>query len=264
MRRRKLLVVLAAYTLADKHASKEDYIPLSQRLKADADLLEDEIWRLFDTENYAFAPEQDDRYIDNPNYESWAVALKKLSDEGLIDRQRLLDCSLSALQSDFKQNMLIGYARCHETLAPTADEMRTRQGHYTDLLAARANPVVSFAVAMLKHMEKAKLLDDETFVTAADRVFASPTKTSAIAVLGVLEKIGQRSPKLIPQAARAIADQALLHPVNDVKGAALKLLAKWQKHLGGAVANRVADQLSERLAELPATLRSDAEQLVRR
>ena len=99
------------------------YRPLSQRLKADPDLLDDEIRQLFESENCAFTNEFT-QYDDNPRSETWAVALKRLSDEGLIDRQRLLDCSLTALQSDFKQNLRTGFARFHEGMEPTADEMR--------------------------------------------------------------------------------------------------------------------------------------------
>jgi hypothetical protein len=237
------------------------YRPLSERLKAEPELLEDEIWRLFETENGAFTNENT-RFDRNPKSETWAVALKRLSDEGVIDRQRLLDCSLTALQSDFKRNRLTGYAQFHETMDPTAEEMRSRQGRYMDLLTVPTTQVASFATNMIKKIDQAKALDDAAFVGVADRVFAAPVKGSAITVLGILEKIGTRSPELLPQAARVVADHVLLHPVNDVQAAALKLLTKWQTNLEGQAAEQIAVRLSERLTDLPATLRSSAQKLI--
>jgi hypothetical protein len=116
-----------AYGLSHHSGPEDEYRPLSQRLKADPELLEDEIWRLFETENQAFTKEYS-HYDHNPKSETWTVALKKLSDAGVIDRQRLLDCSLTALQSDFKRQLLTGYIQFHETMEPTAEEMQARQG----------------------------------------------------------------------------------------------------------------------------------------
>jgi hypothetical protein len=248
--------IMMARDLLEPYADEKRYKPLSKRLLAEPDLLDD-IWRFFDTEQYGFT-DLFTRYNKNPKFETWAVALKKLSDQGKIDRQRLLDCSLAALQRDFKQNLLTGFVRFHETMEPTADELRARQGTYIDLLTVSTNHVVSFATKMLKRIDEAKRLDDGAFVAAAERVFAKPAKNSAMTVVGLLEKIGKRSPKLVPEALKVLVNCGLLHSVGDVQAASLKLVSAWQKQLDPALGERLAAIVPA----LPATLRPLAQQLI--
>jgi hypothetical protein len=249
-----------AKEMADYSWSEKDYIPLSRRLREDPAVLDD-VWRFFDMETEAFTHKTDlSRRI--RGFETWAVALKKVSDEGLIDRQRLLDCSLAALQLDFKRQYLTGFIHFHETMEPTAEEMRARQGRYLDLLTVETTLVGSFATKMINKIDLAKALDDVALVAVADHVFASEVKHSAMTVIGILEKLENRSPKLIPQAARIVADHAVVHPVKEVQAAALKLLTKWQENLDGVAAQQVAERLSEEMTALPATLRPGAQTLM--
>ena len=82
---------------------------LSQKLLANPDLLEDELWHLFKVETQAFRL---DHSKGNPhvpaNYESWSTAVLRLAADGKIDRQRLLDATVSGLAGGFKKDTISG------------------------------------------------------------------------------------------------------------------------------------------------------------
>ena len=81
-----------------------NFTPLSQKLRANPDLLEDELWRLFEVETHAFSLDQSKNNPHAPaNYESWSTAVLKLAADGRIDRERLLDASFSGITAGFKK-----------------------------------------------------------------------------------------------------------------------------------------------------------------
>ena len=92
------------------HANKGPMVPLSEKLLAEPELLREDVWRLFEVETIAF---KFDYYYDrrsSSKYETWPLALKRLADEGHLDRNRLVDACLSGLSTGFKNNVLSGYA----------------------------------------------------------------------------------------------------------------------------------------------------------
>ena len=211
---------------------------LSDLLVDEPELLND-AWKLFEVETMAFAFDWPDGSARGS--ESWTSALCRLAERGTIDRQRLLDAALKGLTTGFKKDVLTGFARLHDRLEPTLDEMAERQATYADLFNVNTEQVVAFAMTMLKKIDQAKRLDDKLFVGAVPAVFAMPTKARAKSALDLLQKIGKRSPRLRPQIIAILIDSALLHPVDDIVAAALELVAAWRENLSTEIARRLAE-----------------------
>lgn len=228
-------------------------VPLSEKLRREPDLLED-VWRLFKVESYAFTYES----VFSEGQETWATALKKLSNENLLNRDRLLDECLGGLQTGFKLNHLTGFARLYGNLNPTPDENASRQATFTDLLSVKVSQVAGFAMKMLKEIEKAKKLDDLQFVTAVSPLFDTPTKGPAKSALSLFKKIAKRSPELRDKIAEVVVNSAILHPADDIVVAVIELISGWQKELSKETMQTLADATPE----LPAAAQLLARELI--
>jgi len=186
-------------------------------LRADPGLLEDEVWRIFTvpgTERglrfYTFFPNSPDSWEPES---VWSHALATLSDDGTLDRGRLLDACLEAFVRDFPANQLRWYLEFHDKLAPRPDEVAARADKYLALLAAPA-PV---AVALGQRACGALLdggpgrLDVSAFLAAAPPAFGFPQKWVALDQLKLLGKLAARDASARPQAL-AVAAEAFTHP----------------------------------------------------
>lgn len=220
-------------------------IPLADYIAGEPMLLDD-LWRFFEVETLAFIHE-----------EPWVPAFVELSGRGLLDRDRLLDATLSGLTTGLKQYTLSGFAKLHDQLAPTPVEMASRQPTYCDLLSVPLPHTVNFAVKMLRKLEQSKCLDEEAFLTSASAAFDGSTKGPAKSMVSLLKKIVKRRPELAPHIAKTLLN-ALRHPAADVQAAAVKLFAELADRADPQTVQDLADQLDE----LPAAIRPQAEQLV--
>jgi len=146
-------------------------VPLSEMLASEPVLLDD-VWKLFEVDTVAFAYDSNEMN----DFPSWPAAVLRLSEQGVIDRGRLLDATLAGQTTGFKQNILAGFAKLHERLDPTVDELAERQATYCDLMSVHLPQVVGFGVKMIKKLEQSKRLDDAAFVMAAGPVFDVTTK----------------------------------------------------------------------------------------
>lgn len=110
--------------------------PLDGLLK-DPGLLEDEVWRLFTVPGVASWLE--DKW--HPWLEGrwrrgtcWQDALAALSEQGRLDRDRLLDACLDAFSRDFAPNQVGWYVTFHDRMSPSLDDMAARASRYIGLL----------------------------------------------------------------------------------------------------------------------------------
>ena len=96
---------------------------IDDALRANLALLEDELWRAFQIEGggeTSFAAH--DKYASPET--SWSAALRRLADEGAIDRQRLIDATLDALARGYSAFRAGWFVRFHDELDLTDDERR--------------------------------------------------------------------------------------------------------------------------------------------
>jgi hypothetical protein len=202
----------------------------AQALLADPELLEDEVWRLFTVPDVGRELERmdRDRVLTSDGVEMtgvWADSLAGLSEQGHLDRGRLLDATLDAFSRDFAPNRVAWYAAFHDRLAPTLDEMAARAGRYLGLLAVGAKPGVSLGQRACGTLLDAGRLAPAEFLAASGPALLFPQKSVATAQLKLLARVASRQPEFRARAL-ATAAQAFGHQREDVQEAAVKLLAR--------------------------------------
>ena len=177
---------MASYFLTWEENDPETLIPLSERLLKAPEILEKDVFRLFELESDAFVilrSEEDEGAF--PGYESWITALSKLAEAGHVDRSRLLDASLRAMTSSMSPSQLSGFRKMHERLKPSVQEIKDREKGYGDLIATRVSHVMGLGIKSLKKLHRKKQLDIEAFLEAVHPVFEESTKGPAKEVLKV-------------------------------------------------------------------------------
>ncbi len=194
-------------------------------LRSDPELLEHEVWRLFEVEGGG-----EDSLAARDKYgkgrsAGWTAALLTLSQEGQLDRQRLLDASLQALQRDFSQFRVGWFSRFHEALAPTPEERAARVETYLALLGNPIPPTVAFALRALAVVDKAGALPDDRLLDQIVSALSAREKGTVTQALKLLERALRRQPALAARGA-SIATEALFHESPEVQGLALDLLEK--------------------------------------
>lgn len=227
---------------------------LSQEIIRDLNSLEPVIWRLFEVEGGGeISLATLDKY--RKHGEPLDMALKTVSDAGHLDRGRLLDASLDALNRGFSQFRVGWFSRFHELIEPTLEERAARADRYLDLLASPIGPTVSLAMNALKKIQKAGRLDADLLAQRIEPALYSRTAATAKGALALLEQAGKSRPGSRGANAR-LAAAALEHPASDVQDAALRLIESYGDGLD-------AEALAARREGLAAPLRPRLDALLK-
>ncbi|HVA45330.1 MAG TPA: DUF6493 family protein [Pirellulales bacterium] len=224
---------------------KQQFDSWKDVLLADPDLLEHDVWRLFEVENNAF------RY----RFDPWASALKELSDEERLDRARLLEASIRAASLPMKESVLSAYGKFHEYLEPTIDEREKLIDEYMLLLESRVPIVVGFALKALEVVAKAKRLPAEAFFAACEPVFRLDKKTHPAKAIALTRLLIKQDAGCKAAAALAMA-RALASDIPDVQEAAMDTLESLNDHLGREAADAINDAIERVAAALKPRLRT--------
>ena len=225
-------------------SDEEDIIYLSDLLLADHDLLEDDIWRIFEVESLCFEDIKKLAKGYAREYRSWAIALKTLSVSGHLDRWRLLTSSLDALNTGFKKNTISGFMDFHDFMEPTPDELDLLQKHYLSLLSNRNPSVVSFVLKKLKLIDKNKKLDDQAFVESVGPVFDLPSKAQPKDTLIILKKVIKRSPELGKQILKTICS-GLNHETPDIQELVLEFMGDHKDIIDKDICSMISEKSPE-------------------
>jgi len=243
-----------AYTIAMLTMTR--WRPASELLDSDPSLLDVEVWRLFEVEGGG-----EDSLANYEKFygDTWGDAFRALAaaDPGM--RDRLLDASLAALGRDFSTYRAGWFSRFHESLAPTVAERAARAEAYLGLLRSRVGPTVSFAVAALKQVEGAGLLEPSMLLDRIGPVLSEASAGTAKAGLSLVGAAGTRSPDEAGRAAH-VATDGLRHPAVDVQRVAIALVSR----LGAVPDADLAAVVADRLPDVAASQRSAAAALVER
>ena len=127
-------------------------------------------------------------------------AIVTLSQSGHLDRDRLLDATLSGLHLEVKQQQLSGFHKLHQSLAPNKAERLARQAQYLELLSHKKGHVVKFALSMLGKLDKDGYLDATDFLAEVPSVFLQGGKGNAKACLKLIKRLIKTKPDLKPAA----------------------------------------------------------------
>lgn len=194
----------------------------SAELTEHPEFIEEHVWRFFEVEGGGdLSLAAHDKYCKRP--ENWSDALVRLAGTGELDRGRLLDASLDALERDFGQFRAGWYSRFHAALDPSLDEQSERCDRYVQLLASAVPPTVALALKALKALDKAGKLPLDDLLGAIRPALLARQKSAALAALQLLASAAKRSPERAPEIAGA-ALTALVSESAEVQGMALDLV----------------------------------------
>jgi Family of unknown function (DUF6493) len=225
-------------------------------LLEDSDLLEKDVWRLFEVEgDKEFCLAARDKYSRADNH--WTYALVRLAKENKLSRARLLDASLNTLQRDFAQFHAGWFSQLHEAIEPTPKERQERSSTYLTLLASKVPPTVSFALNAIQTLVAEDGIDPRALVSAIKPALWSRQKGTVRLALQLLEQTARKHPELMAQVGSA-AEAALIHESPDVQKQALGLLEEF----AGPMPAELVTALSERLSHVAASQRSRLEKLI--
>jgi hypothetical protein len=211
-------------------------------LRHDSELRDDIFWRVFEVEG---GGEISLTNIDKFSREdlNWRNTVILLSNEGTIDRARLLRSCLEALNRDFSAYRAGWFSQMYNALAPMAIEAAPDQDLLRQCLGSPVTATVSLGAKYLLAIQKQGLLDAADFVDACAPALAG-SKVAAVGILRMLATIAAEGSASTDAIASA-AVHALAHPHPDVQRAAVKLLVKVGR---GDFANASRDALAPSVA----------------
>lgn len=196
---------------------------LSERLKSEP-WIQEKIWRLFEVEGegeHSLAAQ--DKFL--PAAISWSENLKTLASTGELDRARLLNESLHALDRGFAQFRAGWFSRFHELLKPTIDERQERTKLYGRLIGSAIPPTVAFAMNALIEIDKHSALSTDFIADALPPAFTAKSKSTVTSAISLIAKAVKKDQSFGPIAFTLVLP-ALAHESPDVQGKALDFLEK--------------------------------------
>jgi hypothetical protein len=235
-----------------------DSTSIYERLVADPELLEHLIWRLFEVQrpnslNFSARDEFRNSGVwadDGQKRDGWLEAFVRLSNEGQLSRDRLLDASLQAIEREFPDAMSRWFPKLHEALQPTLDDRQKFLPRYWSFLNSSNSSTVNFALELIQRLETNALLQDDDIVDHLPRVLLDKSKTRVRQAMKMLDRLAKRRPDLAPQVAFA-ATTALMHTATDIQQDAWKLIER----LGSPTSGELCAALASSIDYVAASLR---------
>lgn len=157
-------------------------------MRADRELREELVWGMLRQEgNRGVSLSASDRSatMGSERTPGWSRTLAASIDEGLIERDRLLDALLGMLAADLPSGRAGWYSRTLRMLSMTLDEAEARQGALCTLMSAPVGATVTVAVRQLSALSKAGRLDLELFARSCEGALMG-SKANALAALTIL------------------------------------------------------------------------------
>ena len=157
-------------------------------MRADRELREELVWGMLRQEgNRGVSLSASDRSatMGSERTPGWSRTLAASIDEGLIERDRLLDALLNMLAADLPSGRAGWYSRTLRMLSMTLDEAEARQGALCALMSAPVGATVTLAVGQLTALSKAGRLDLELFARSCEGALMG-SKANALAALTIL------------------------------------------------------------------------------
>jgi hypothetical protein len=213
--------------MAQSRGLRDENATMDQYLLSDPKLLEDEFWRLFEFDGSGVNSLANwDRW--NRNI-SWLDAILRLMNQGRISRDRLLECSLDALERDFNHYRARWFAQLHDALQPTEAERDRFAPRYLRLLGASAPNIVTWSLSQVERLAKRKVHGPADLLSGLIPALQSRTKGNVKKSLKLLAKVAKDNPDQRSAICLA-ATAALVHEASDVQQATLDLIEKFGSH----------------------------------
>ena len=157
-------------------------------MRADRELREELVWGMLRQEgNRGVSLSASDRSatMGSEQTPGWSRTLAASIDEGLIERDRLLDALLDMLAADLPSGRAGWYSRTLRMLSMTLDEAEARQSTLCALMSAPVGATVTLVVRQLSALARAGRLDLELFARSCEGALMG-SKANALAALTIL------------------------------------------------------------------------------
>lgn len=191
----------------------------------------------------------------------WAVALRVLADEGVVDRGVLVDRLLGRILRGAEPRHMQGFLQLHEGLEITDDEAAARAVTYLRLLPDSPAPVAAVAQAVLRRLDEAGRLTAEQVEEATRSVlFRSEKKVVRPQLTWLGKAVKQHADHaglLVAAAATAFA-----HPDTGIQDRTLAFIAKQLPKLAESQAEPVREELRAAVDLLTGTTRAGVLELL--
>ena len=157
-------------------------------MRADRELREELVWGMLRQEgNCGVSLSSSDRSASMGSEQTpgWSRTFEASVNEGLIERDRLLDALLEMLAADLPSARAGWYSRTLRLLAMTIDEAEARQSTLCALMSSPVGATVTLAVGHLSALARAGRLDLELFTRSCEGALMG-SKANALAALTIL------------------------------------------------------------------------------
>lgn len=157
-------------------------------MRADRELREELVWGMLRQEgNRGVSLSASDRSatMGSERTPGWSRTFEASVNEGLIERDRLLDALLEMLAADLPSARAGWYSRTLRLLAMTVDEAEARQSTLCALMSSPVGATVTLAVGHLSALARAGRLDLELFARSCEGALMG-SKANALAALTIL------------------------------------------------------------------------------
>ena len=157
-------------------------------MRADRELREELVWGMLRQEgNRGVSLSSSDRSatMGSEHTPGWSRTLAASIDEGLIERDHLLDALLEMLAADLPSGRAGWYSRTLRMLSMTLDEAEARQSTLCALMSAPVGATVTLVVRQLSALARAGRLDLELFARSCEGALMG-SKANALAALTIL------------------------------------------------------------------------------
>ena len=157
-------------------------------MRADRELREELVWGMLRQEgNRGVSLSSSDRSASMGSEQTpgWSRTFEASVNEGLIERDRLLDALLDMLAADLPSGRAGWYSRTLRLLAMTIDEAEARQSTLCALMSSPVGATVTLAVGHLSALARAGRLDLELFARSCEGALMG-SKANARAALTIL------------------------------------------------------------------------------
>ena len=157
-------------------------------MRADRELREELVWGMLRQEgNRGVSLSASDRSatMGSERTPGWSRTFEASVNEGLVERDRLLDALLDMLAADLPSGRAGWYSRTLRLLAMTIDEAEARQSTLCALMSSPVGATVTLAVGHLSALARAGRLDLELFARSCEGALMG-SKANALAALTIL------------------------------------------------------------------------------
>lgn len=208
----------------------------NENLLIHPETLKEHIWLMFTDQSDIHHCQAWDK---NEGKKVWIIALKELSDEGHISRNRLLKETLKTTGNNFDKPLSQWFINLFEFLEPTPDELFSL---WTDLLNVFNSPISKGPNLILKYFKK--LVTDKRFklnefLDYCPILLSSETKGIVTSTLMILEKLAKKHPRKSSEICMA-SSNALMNKDASIQERTAKIINKYGKHDDSELIDTVA------------------------